>query len=144
MRDPGVATVGVVLDDQEPARGRERVANGAKRGVAVADEVEAVRRENAVERAVRDGIRQVEGARLEMRARKGASHPDLELAQSACVAVGRENVGARPEDIGEGERERPLPCPELQPPRAGALDPAADQRDVVSVVHSVMMPERPR
>jgi hypothetical protein len=59
MRDPGVAAVGVVLHDDESAGRDEDVADRRQDRPPIADEVEAVCRQDAVERPGRDPAREV-------------------------------------------------------------------------------------
>jgi len=139
MRDPGIAAVRVVLDDDEATERQERPADGAESGLSVLDEVEAVRGEHPIERAVRERLGEVESARLHSGRRKGAVDARLRLPEGPSVAIGREDLGARPEHVGERERECALTGPELEPSGPRPLHPAADERDMIGMVHPSMI-----
>ena len=99
--------------------------------------MEAVGREHAVERAGREAAREVGDDGLDAPL-PGSARPRGEriVLQRPAIPVHAMIRARRPEDIGQRERERPLPRPELEPSRTGALDAGADQGDVVVVVHA--------
>jgi hypothetical protein len=140
MRDPGTAAVDVVLDDDQPAARGENVANRCQDRPPLADEVQAVRREDAVERAGRQRAGEVNDFDPGRRPREGRSDTLAGGLERAAVAIEGDDLAARAQDVGEGERERPLPCPELQPMRPCTLDTAPNQGGVIVVVHGAIMP----
>ena len=139
MRDPWIARVRVVFHYHEPALWHERKADRAERWIAVADEVKAVGGQDAVEGTVRHGLGEVERPRLDTRPGECPSQPGREVSQHPRVPVAGQDLRARTEGICESERECALAGPELEPSQARAFDAAADQRDVIFVVHPRMI-----
>ena len=81
MRHPRIAVVRVVLHDDQPAAGPEAPRRPRRRtATGSGDEVEAVRRQHAVERAARQRIPEVAGARLQV----PAGEAPRQLAQPAA------------------------------------------------------------
>ena len=101
----------------------------------VADVVEAVRRQHAVERARWQPGGEVACVRLDDRPGKPVGDAAGEPLQGLPVAIHGDDRRRCTEHVGEREGERPVACAELQPARAGARDPVPDQRDVVGMVH---------
>ena len=63
----------------------------------------------------------------------GEARPDRRLvrAQRPPISIDRHDPPARPEQIGEGQRERALPRPDVGP-RAAGLDGRPEQADVIA------------
>src|SRR4051794_17038114 len=97
--------------------------------------MEAVRGEDAIERAVRERIAEVGATGVDLDGWEAAADCVLERREGSAIAVERDDLATLSEQVSEGERERPLPCAELEPALARALDAGADQADVVGVIH---------
>lgn len=136
---PGIAGIRVVLHDQQATPGPEGGANPGQYAPSIGDEVEAVGREDPVEWAKRNRIREVEDVCLDVRL--GEPHPDAHINPNhgPRVPVRREDIGAFPKDIGQGQGESAAAGPEFQPSRACALDTGADERDVIIMIHRRMI-----
>jgi len=74
VRDPRIASVGVVFDHEQPAAGPDREPDRPQRRIAVFDEMQGVRREHAIERPIRDPIGEVEFADLQLGLRVSMSN----------------------------------------------------------------------
>jgi hypothetical protein len=68
--------------------------------------VERVGDEDAVERAGRDGVREVEGTRLDRHLRKPLPDRRSGVADRSGVPVGREDPATGPQEVRECQRER--------------------------------------
>ena len=79
--------------------------------------------------------REVARARLDGGRAETAGRGAPRAAEGLAVAIHGDDRRGRTEDVGERERERPVARAELQPARAGARNPVADQRDVIDMVH---------
>src|SRR4051794_17234411 len=97
--------------------------------------MEAVRGEAAVERAVRERMAEVGATGVDLDGWEAAADRVLEGRERSAIAVDREDRSSWPEEVSQREREGALPCPELEPALARALDAGADQADVVGVIH---------
>src|SRR3954447_3956438 len=102
--------------------------------------MEAVRREDAVERARRQAAFEVRRDEVERRCREAPGDAIRGAPERAVVAVDGRDDAACAEQGRQRERERALARAELEPPRAGALDAAPDERDMVVMVHAGIMP----
>ena len=65
------------------------------------------------------------------------AHPGLDAAfegaKRGAVFVDRDNVRLGPEQVGQRQRERPLPRSEVGPRTSATADAVLDQRDVIGV-----------
>ena len=136
MRDPRIAAVGVVLDDDEPtARAQVPGECPDDRHLPVArDVMEAVGRDETIQLGEIQRAGQVGGERRELDVREARPDGSLVGAQRPAVAIDRDDAPARTEQVGKGKRERPLPCPDVGPRPAG-LDRRPEQADMIGVVH---------
>jgi hypothetical protein len=139
MRDPGVAPIGVVLHDDQPAVGLKDGPCPGHDGNRVAKEMEAVRCQDAVERADGQGLAEVTGCGSEADRGKSALHLRCQPAQGARVAILGDDLAIGPEQVRQRQGEEPISCPELEPARSGALDARPDQRDMVRMLHAVRL-----
>src|SRR4051794_11693194 len=97
--------------------------------------MEAVCGENSVERAVRKRIAEVGVAGVDRDGGEAAADGILEGCRGSAIAVERDDRSAWAEEVGEREGEGALPCPELEPALARALDAGADEADVIGMIH---------
>lgn len=135
VRHPGVAVVRVVLDhDQPPARPEYR-ADRREHGSSIPDEVEAVGGKHPVERPAWQASGEVARGHRHRDAGEAMGHGLGRGEQRPCVPVDRADRAGRSEDVGEGLGERPLAGTQLEPSRPRAFDAAADQGNVIGVVH---------
>ena len=124
VRDPRVAAVGVVLDDDESAAGRERGADRSEDGV------EAGRRSGgcwprARRRTARRAGRRVKSPTTVSRVVSGKrSATRAQPCQRRVVAVKGDDVAPAPEHVREREGELPVARTELEPPRPAPSTPA--------------------
>ena len=139
MRDPWIAAVGVVLDDDEPSTGpqvpRER-PDDFDLPIA-SDVVQAVGRDEPVELGECERTGQVRGERRELDRRETGSDRCFVRPERPRVTIDRHDPPARSEQVGEGKRERALPCPDVRP-RPARLDRGAEEADVIMVVHGAL------
>ena len=144
MRHPRIAAIGVVLDDDEPAAGpevrgqrsddRRPAGRGATKWRLFAatspSRASSAERQRSVAREVGDAGSS--GASPGSVTRTAAAF----VSQRAPVAIDGDDPPARTEQVGQGQRERALPCPDVRP-RAARLDRRTEQGDVIAVVHRV-------
>src|SRR5579859_1581137 len=135
MRHPEVAAIGVVLHQDERAAGLQVAADEREHRRLRLHEMERVRHEHAVHAAEseRPGeIRRplVQPHPVEPRVDRGRLG-----REGAAIGIDGVDRAARSEKVREREGERAGAGPELEP-GAARRDRVADERDVVSVVHS--------
>jgi hypothetical protein len=137
MRNPGVATVTVVLDNHDACPRVQQWPDSVDHPGGIANEVKAVRGEQAIEPLLPEGERIAEicGNRHESSRRKALGHRLGKSAEVGGIAIDRNDLGPRPEQFGKSERECATSSPELQPASAGSFDAVADQADVIFMVH---------
>ncbi len=94
-------------------------------------EMQAVRGDQAVERRQRQRGRQVPDQRRELDGREAGRDGRRIRPERPRVAIHGHDPRARPEQVGQGQGERPLPCPDIGPGTAGRRDArhAAARRD---------------
>ena len=134
-----IAVIRVVLDHQEStARTNQRgkAPHGSDLPVA-RHEVEAVRGHDPVQASDLERAVEVRDEGLEADGREADGHRPSVCTERSGVAIHRNHGGARPEQLGERERERATPGADVRPALAGSdtIETGAQQRDVVGVVH---------
>ena len=134
--------VGVVLDDDEMAVGTQQPAERGGDAWHIGREVQGVGGEDPIEgvEVGRQGLAKVKLARRDRHVRESTAQIGREGAEGRQVAIGREDAAVGAQQIREGQRECPAAGAQLQPARTGPLHAAADQRDVIGVVHAPMLP----
>ena len=137
MRNPRVAAIGVVLDDDErAARPEVRGQRPDHDDLPVArHEVEAVRGDEAVEpRAASSGRREVGDERRPARRRETARRRPRRWCAAPRVAVDRDDPAAGSEQVGERQRERARSrrrCPPRSRPASTAARSSATWSRVI-------------
>ena len=99
------------------------------------DEVEAVRRNEAVERRERERPPEVGDERLDRDGREPCLDGLVVPLERPPIAIDRDDPPARTEQVRERKRERALPGTDVRPRPAGSHG-RPQQRDVVGVVHA--------
>ena len=139
MRHPWVASVGVVLDDEEAAaRPDERSKPANNLDLAVArDVVKAVRGDDPVKWPEVRRIGQIAHPGFELDIGEACGHRLRVGRERRGIAVERDHRRTRSEQVGQGERERSAPGADIRPTLTGgnAVEAGPQQRDVVGVVH---------
>jgi hypothetical protein len=137
VRHPRVAAICVVLDDHEaPARPQVRGERSDDRHLPVPrDVVQAVGRHQAVQKGQIQRPGQVGDQRREIDVGKPRTDGGLVRPQRPRIAIDRRDPAARPEQVGERQRECTLPCSDVGP-RPARLDRGPEQPDVIRVVHA--------
>jgi hypothetical protein len=139
MRNPRVAAIRVVLDNDEPAtRPDERGKPANHLDLAVArDVVKAVRGDDAVKRPEVRRIGQIAHPGLELDIGGARGHRLRIDREGPGIAVERDHARAMPEQVGQCERERATPGADIRPALTGrdAFEAGPQLRDVIGVIH---------
>src|ERR1700682_1259811 len=132
MRHPGIAAVGPVLDDDQLSSRTEHAAHQLEHRPLVADKMQRVRHHDAIEARKIQGAREVPDPGLDLDAWILLA---LEILQGSGITVDGGDVSARSEQVGQRERERPLPRSKVRPTSAAFGDPALDEAHQVGMIH---------
>ncbi len=141
MRHPRIAAVGVVLDQDEPAARAEQRRDSPDDRDVVGLEVQRVGHHDPGERrqvVCAEVAREVGNDLAEHGRREACRHGRGLLTERPGVAIDRHDPAARPEKVGQGEREGARARPEVGPVGAtgpGRLDAAPQELDMVVVIH---------
>jgi len=134
-RDPRVAVVGVVFDEDQTTCRAKVALDEAEDGELVALEVERVRHDDPIERRQLERQREVGDERRDADVRERVTQrPHLNL-KGAAVPIHRVDRAGRTEEVGERERERSFTRPEVCPDLPAPEDALPDQPDVDAMIH---------
>jgi hypothetical protein len=137
MGHPGIAPIGVVLDDHEtPTWSKVPGEPSDHRNLSISrHEMQAVGRDQRVQRRAQvEPSREVRNERLQVDRGKARRHRVNVCGERAGVPIDRNDPPAWSEQVGQGHRERTSPGPDIGP-RSAWLNSVAEQRDMIGVIH---------
>src|SRR2546426_5918955 len=135
VRDPGVASVRPILDDDQGAARTQHLADGFQDRPPFTHEMQRVGHHHTVKAGDAHRPREVGDHGLDRGGGKPPPHLFAEPLQRAGVAVDRRDFRARAGTVRQGEGEGAFAGAEVCPLTPLPSDPIADQGDEISVFH---------